>query len=611
MRLKRNGQCVEVRPGSSDVCLTCLVSRCRCRWRDAIAGEAKHRTTDQGLAPIRVGAGHNWRPCYSLSRSWRLAETSHGIRILEEINDYGTGFRARMASTVIRMNPVRVFKAVMQIGSLATSSTLGNARHVENSGPCSDVLHLEMYPIPTHTLFQMSARDFVVERTWSQDEEGVFRVVFHSVENGKVPKQTGHNAPVRAEMLGASYTISPVNEAGAAAGHASENECLLTMVLRLDPKGLLSGNFASETIASHVRYTHAFLNPILLSVIGIRDEVEREKFVQQEQGQVSEGPLFTDEVTETPRVIVPEEVQPLSPMRSQGLLDKVARVGTKLKAYTSVIAGGTPTHAGAAEEAAAAGAKLATSAEQGPRPGCHILGRQFWSCPGASKFRVRGKNYLKDKIKVGTEAPILDLYAVELFNVKPGQKSKFGLAGRPESPINMGHAPPFTFVVNLMVPNAKGGLELLFYFGTKHDEPVPWENVNEDSEPWQQALAAYMDASDEGKSDCFKLIPSISDGSWIIKQSVGTTPVLIGRKLKCTYAKGPKYLEMDIDIGANHVANKITGMVVGTVTNLVVDLSFLIEARQDAHLPERLLGSVRMSHLDLKAGFDLPDSVGE
>ena len=90
------------------------------KWRTAVLDVVKKHSREQQVTPLHVAPGGSWRPCYSLSRSWRLAETTHGIRILEEINDYGTGFRARMASPVIRMNPIRVFKAVMQIGSLAT-----------------------------------------------------------------------------------------------------------------------------------------------------------------------------------------------------------------------------------------------------------------------------------------------------------------------------------------------------------------------------------------------------------------------------------------------------------------------------------------------------------
>ena len=32
-----------------------------------------------------------------------------------------------------------------------------------------------------------------------------------------------------------------------------------------------------------------------------------------------------------------------------------------------------------------------------------------------------------------------------------------------------------------------------------------------------------------------KLIPSVPQGSWIIKQSVGSTPVLLGNKISTTY----------------------------------------------------------------------------
>ena len=37
-----------------------------------------------------------------------------------------------------------------------------------------------------------------------------------------------------------------------------------------------------------------------------------------------------------------------------------------------------------------------------------------------------------------------------------------------------------------------------------------------------------------------KLIPHIADGSWLIKQSVGTTPVIMGKALKTTYHVTPQ-----------------------------------------------------------------------
>ena len=37
------------------------------------------------------------------------------------------------------------------------------------------------------------------------------------------------------------------------------------------------------------------------------------------------------------------------------------------------------------------------------------------------------------------------------------------------------------------------------------------------------------------RNNTFKLIPRVTKGSWIIKQSVGTTPCLLGNKLQTKY----------------------------------------------------------------------------
>ena len=48
-------------------------------------------------------------------------------------------------------------------------------------------------------------------------------------------------------------------------------------------------------------------------------------------------------------------------------------------------------------------------------------------------------------------------------------------------------------------------------------------------------LAGNGEGADRRRSSMFKLVPSIEQGSWIIKQSVGNTPVLLGKKLKTEY----------------------------------------------------------------------------
>lgn len=48
-------------------------------------------------------------------------------------------------------------------------------------------------------------------------------------------------------------------------------------------------------------------------------------------------------------------------------------------------------------------------------------------------------------------------------------------------------------------------------------------------------MAGDGDAADNRRNTIFKLIPSVVKGSWVIKQSVGHTPVLLGKKLVTEY----------------------------------------------------------------------------
>lgn len=42
-------------------------------------------------------------------------------------------------------------------------------------------------------------------------------------------------------------------------------------------------------------------------------------------------------------------------------------------------------------------------------------------------------------------------------------------------------------------------------------------------------------AANRKRHNMLKLIPSVPQGSWIIKQAVGSTPVLLGNKISTTY----------------------------------------------------------------------------
>lgn len=42
-------------------------------------------------------------------------------------------------------------------------------------------------------------------------------------------------------------------------------------------------------------------------------------------------------------------------------------------------------------------------------------------------------------------------------------------------------------------------------------------------------------------------------GSWIVRQSVGSTPCLLGKAVDCNYIRGPKYLEVNFHSISLHI----------------------------------------------------------
>lgn len=47
----------------------------------------------------------------------------------------------------------------------------------------------------------------------------------------------------------------------------------------------------------------------------------------------------------------------------------------------------------------------------------------------------------------------------------------------------------------------------------------------------------------------------------MVKMAVGNKPALIGKKLRLHYTRGPRFFEIDIDIGSSSVASRILTVV--------------------------------------------------
>lgn len=211
--------------------------------------------------------------------------------------------------------------------------------------------------------------------------------------------------------------------------------------------------------------------------------------------------------------------------------------------------------------------------------------RNCWAVPDSNIFKVRSKNFSYDKSKVSAGKYLMELVAADWFKDTKRMDhvaKRKGCAAQVAAEKGM-----FSFVVNIQIPGSSH-YSLVLYFVTN--------SLKKGS-----LLQRFADGDDDFRNSRLKLIPSVPKGSWIVRQSVGSTPCLLGKAVDCSYIRGPEYMEVDVDIGSSAVANGVLGLVFGVVTSLVVDMAFLIQANTYDELPEQVLGAARFSHIEPSA----------
>lgn len=58
----------------------------------------------------------------------------------------------------------------------------------------------------------------------------------------------------------------------------------------------------------------------------------------------------------------------------------------------------------------------------------------------------------------------------------------------------------------------------------------------------------FVSGDDATRAGMLKMIPHVEAGPWLLRQSVGTTPFIVGRKLATRCFVTPRYVEVDIDV---------------------------------------------------------------
>jgi hypothetical protein len=109
-------------------------------------------------------------------------------------------------------------------------------------------------------------------------------------------------------------------------------------------------------------------------------------------------------------------------------------------------------------------------------------------------------------------------------------------------------------------------------------------------------------------------LPLVIDGPWIVKAAVpGTSPALLGKVIPLQYYfQSPSQdqkgvYEVDAIITASRIAKGILSVVKGHTKMLTMAFAFIIEAAEEAELPETVLCTFQMHSIHLEDCPQLPE----
>ena len=178
-----------------------------------------------------------------------------------------------------------------------------------------------------------------------------------------------------------------------------------------------------------------------------------------------------------------------------------------------------------------------------------------------------------------------------------------------------------TFIINFRLP---WGI-LLFYFEIP-ERFLPFVKAGHDPDfdndvlPFlatmsasDRCVARFLMGSQEHKNSTLKIVPSVVEGPWVVKQVVGGKPAILGKKMPVNYVyqkaeEGNKacFLEADLDIVASAAARGILSCVRSYTQSLTIDLGFVVQGNEDDELPEQMLVGARLHGLDPMNAPPLP-----
>ncbi|KAF7081896.1 hypothetical protein CFC21_085802 [Triticum aestivum] len=529
-----------------------------------------------------IGSNQNEPSQFSSKKNWRLLRCQNGLRIFEELLEVDylarSCSRAMRAVGVVEATCEAIFGLVMSMDVTRyewdCSFRYGSLVE-EVDGHTAIIYHkLQLHWCP----MLVWPRDLCYVRYWRRNDDGSYVVLFRSVDHPNCGRQRGY---VRAFIESGGFKITPLK------CRNGRPRTQVQHLMQIDLKGWFLNYSAS--------FQYHTLLQIQNCVAGLR-----EYFSQTDECHIAPRiPVMekmfdpsADQKNPQPRAI--DKIKPLDKDQKDGRNMSIIEEESDEDDDYQVPEANIEDDSNKSDNDAKPEEppeKIDLSCFSGVlHRDPDEKTRNCWTVPDSTLFKVRSKNFPTDKSKIPAASYLMELAAIDWFK----DTKRMDNVGRQKGCVAQLAAEKgmHTFVANIQIPGSTH-YSIVMYFVTN--------TMKKGS-----LLQRFFDGDDEFRNSRLKLIPAVPKGSWIVRQSVGSTPCLLGKAVDCSYIRAPGYLEVDVDIGSSAVANGVLGLVFGVVTTLVVDMAFLIQANTYEELPEQVIGAARLAHVEPAAAI-VPD----
>uniref|UniRef100_A0A8I6Y5Q2 START domain-containing protein n=1 Tax=Hordeum vulgare subsp. vulgare TaxID=112509 RepID=A0A8I6Y5Q2_HORVV len=529
-----------------------------------------------------IGSNQNEPSQFSSKKNWRLLRCQNGLRIFEELLEVDylarSCSRAMRAVGVVEATCEAIFGLVMSMDVTRyewdCSFRYGSLVE-EVDGHTAIIYHkLQLHWCP----MLVWPRDLCYVRYWRRNDDGSYVVLFRSIEHPNCGRQRGY---VRAFIESGGFKITPLK------CRNGRPRTQVQHLMQIDLKGWF------------LNYSPSFQYHTLLQIQNCVAGL-REYFSQTDECHIAPRiPVMekmfdpsAEQKNPKPRAI--DKIKPLDrdqkDSRNMSIIEEESDEDDDYQVPEANIED-DPNKPDSDAKHSEPPEKIDLSCFSGVlHRDPDEKTRNCWTVPDSTLFKVRSKNFPTDKSKIPAPSYLMELAAIDWFK----DTKRMDNVGRQKGCVAQLAAEKgmHTFVANIQIPGSTH-YSIVMYFVTN--------TMKKGS-----LLQRFFDGDDEFRNSRLKLIPAVPKGSWIVRQSVGSTPCLLGKAVDCSYIRAPGYLEVDVDIGSSAVANGVLGLVFGVVTTLVVDMAFLIQANTYEELPEQVIGAARLAHVEPAAAV-VPD----